>query len=129
MGLSLLAYLLLAFTGISIFRARQTRQPRPNWLRSVHYALGGTLVGLVLLLLAVGIVGTLGHFGTLGHSPHLLAGLTVVGLVLVSAGSATQIGAKRPWARSLHVGTNITLFVGLLWVSLTGWSVVQKYLP
>ena len=129
MGLSLLAYLLLAFTGIWIFRARQARQPRPSWLRSLHYALGGTLVGLVLLLLAVGIVGTLGHFGTLGHSPHLLAGLTVVGLVLVSAGSATQISAKRLWARSLHIGTNITLFVGLLWVSLTGWSVVQKYLP
>lgn len=129
MGLSLLAYILLAFTGIWIARARQTRQPRPKWLPSLHYALGSSLVGLVLLLLAVGIVGTLGHFGTLGHSPHLLAGLTVVGLVLVSAGSATQISAKRPWARSLHVGTNITLFVGLLWVSLTGWSVVQKYLP
>lgn len=86
-------------------------------------------MGLVLLLLAIGIVGTLGHYGTLGHSPHLIAGLTVVGLVLLSAGSATQISAKRSWARSLHVGTNITLFVGLLWVSLTGWSVVQKYLP
>ena len=87
------------------------------------------MVGLVLLLLAVGIVGTLGHFGTLGHSSHLLAGLTVVGLVLISAGSATQISAKQRWARSLHIGTNITLFVGFLWVSLTGWSVVQKYLP
>jgi hypothetical protein len=87
------------------------------------------MVGLVLLLLTIGIVGTLGHFGSLGHSSHLVAGLMVVGLVLLSAGSATQIGAKQPWARSLHVGTNITLFFGLLWVSLTGWSVVQKYLP
>lgn len=87
------------------------------------------MVALVLLLLAVGIVGTLGHFGTLGHSSHLVAGLTVVGLVLLSAGSATQISAKRPWVRSLHIYTNITLFMGLLWVSVTGWSVVQKYLP
>ncbi len=129
MGLSLLAYLLLAVTGIWMFRARQTRQARPGWLRTLHYWVGGSMVGLVLLLLAIGIVGTLGHFGSLGHSSHLPAGLTVVGLVLISAGSATQIGAKRPWARSLHIGTNITLFVGLLWVSLTGWSVVQKYLP
>ena len=82
-----------------------------------------------MLLLAVGIVGTLGHFGSLGHSSHLLAGLMVVGLVLLSAGSATQISPKQPWARSLHIGTNITLFFGLLWVSLTGWTVVQKYLP
>lgn len=129
MGLSLLAYLLLAITGIWMFRVRQTRQPRPAWLRTLHYWVGGSMVGLVLLLLAIGIVGTLGHFGSLGHSSHLPAGLTAVGLVLLSAWSATQIGAKRSWARSLHIGTNITLFVGFLWVSLTGWSVVQKYLP
>ncbi len=129
MGLSLLAYLLLAVTGTWMFGARQTRRQRPSWLRSLHYIIGGSLVVLVLLLLAVGLVGTLGYYGTLGHSPHLVAGLTVVGLVLLSAGSATQISAKRPWVRSLHIWTNITLFVGLLWVSLTGWNVVQKYLP
>lgn len=129
MGLSLLAYLLLAVTGIWMLRARQTCSSRPSWLRSLHYYVGGSMVGLVLLLLVVGIVGTLGHFGSLGHSSHLFAGLTVVGLVLLSAGSATQISVKQPWARSLHIGTNITLFVGFLWVLLTGWNVVQKYLP
>lgn len=129
MGLSLLAYLLLAITGIWMFGARKTRSFRPTWLRSLHYVIGGSMVGLVLLLLAVGLVGTIGHYGTLGHSPHLLAGLTAVGLVLVSAGSATQISVQHPWARSLHIGTNIILLVGFIWVSLTGWAVVQKYLP
>ncbi len=129
MGLSILAYLLLAVTGTWMFKARQARERRPDWLNSLHYAIGGSLVGLVLLLLGVGIVGTLGHFGTLGHSNHLIAGLLVVSLVLLSAGSATQISAKHPWARSLHIGTNITLFLGLVWVLLTGWNVVQKYLP
>ncbi len=129
MGLSLLAYLLLAVTGVWMFNSRRTCSSRPNWLRSLHYLLGGSMVSLVMLLLAIGIVGTLGHFGTLGHSSHLSAGLAVVGLVLLSAGSATQISTKLPWARSLHIGTNIALLIGLLWVSLTGWSVVQKYLP
>lgn len=129
MGLAILAYLILAVTGIWMFRARQTHNSRPSWLRSLHYAMGGSMVMLVLLLLAVGVVGTIGHFGSLGHSSHLPAGLAVVGLVLLSAGSATQISAKKPWARSLHIGTNITLFIGLVWVSLTGWTVVQKYLP
>lgn len=128
MGLAILAYLILAVTGIWMFRTKRTHR-RPSWLRSLHYTMGGSMVLLVLLLLAVGIVGTLGHFGSLGHSSHLPAGLAVVGLVLLSAGSATQISAKNPWARSLHVGTNITLFIGLVWVSLTGWTVVQKYLP
>lgn len=127
MGLSLLAYLLLAVTGIWMFRARTTRKPRPSWLGSLHYMFGGSLVLLVLLLLAVGIVGTLGHFGSLGHSSHLPAGLFVVGLVLLSAGSAILI--DRHWMRSIHIGTNIILFLGLVWVSLTGWDVVQKYLP
>ena len=129
MGLSLVAYLLLAITGIWMFRARQTCSLRPKWLRSLHYVLGGTMLVLVLLLSAIGIAGTLNRYGTVGHSSHLLAGLTVLGLILLSGASATQMSAKRPWVRSLHIGTNITLSFGLLWVSLTGWSALQKYLP
>ncbi len=129
MGLSLLAYLLLAVTGIWMFRDRTSRREQPIWLRSLHYMIGACMVSLVLLLLLIGIIGTFGHFGSLGHSQHLFAGLTVVVLVLVSFGSSRLISTKKPWARSIHIGTNIILFVGFVWVSLTGWSVVQKYLP
>ncbi|MBH8576167.1 DUF4079 domain-containing protein [Nostocaceae cyanobacterium CENA369] len=137
MGLSLLAYLLLALTGVWMWQ-RRNLQNLPSFLpfagglggvRSFHYTMGISMVSLVLLLLAIGIVGTLGHFGSLGHSSHLTAGLIVVVLVLVSALSATQIRARRRWARPLHISVNIILFVGFAWVSLTGWSVVQKYLP
>ena len=129
MGLSLGAYLLLSVTGINLFNQRHGERSRPSWLRMTHYITGWVMVGLVLLLLAIGIVGTLGHYGTLGHSGHLIAGWSVVFLVLLSAGSATQIRPNRDWARAVHVGTNIALFVGFTWVSLTGWQVVQKYLP
>lgn len=129
MGLSLLAYLLLALTGIWLLFSRRQGKPRPDWLRPLHYMLGGTIVTLVLLLLAIGLIGTLGYYGSLGHSAHLPAGLTVVGLVLFSAWSATQISRDRPWARGLHVSTNLLLLLGLVVVTLTGWSVVQKYLP
>lgn len=87
------------------------------------------MVSLVLLLLTIGLMGTIGYYGNLGHSLHLPAGLTVVSLTLLSAWSATQISPKRLWARSLHVGTNIALFLGFALVGLTGWDVVQKYLP
>lgn len=129
MGLSLAAYFLLGMTGVWISYTRLFRQQRPNWLRPFHYLIGSLMVALVLLLLAIGIIGTLGHYGSLGHSPHLPIGLAVVGLVLVSAVSATQISPRRPWVRFLHVGTNIVLLVGFLLVTLTGWNVVQKYLP
>lgn len=131
MGLSLSAYLLLAATGSWLFVSH--RQPenssRSGWLRPLHLITGGALVGLVLLLLAVGLVGTLGYYGSLGHSPHLLTGLTVVGLTLLSGWSAIRISPQRPWARSLHLGTNLLLLLGLAAVSWTGWAVVQKYLP
>ncbi|WP_448601526.1 DUF4079 domain-containing protein [Thermoleptolyngbya sp.] len=129
MGLSLLTYSLLGISGFWLRRSRCQTLPRPGWLRSLHLSLGIVLVLLVLLLFTIGLVGTLGYYGNLGHSVHLVAGLTVVALVLLSAGSASQIGAGRPWARSLHVGTNLVLFLGFVAVSLSGWSVVQKYLP
>lgn len=129
MGFSLGAYLLLAVSGSWMTVTRLTQRRRPQWLRPFHYTIGSGLVVLVLLLLSVGIVGTLGYYGSLGHSSHLPAGLSVVGMVLLSAWSATQIGSKRPWARSLHIGTNVVLLIGFALVSLTGWDVVQKYLP
>lgn len=129
MGFSLLAYVLLVVTGGWMFYHRAGDRPRPSWLRSLHFGIGSTMIALVLLLLAIGIVGTLGHFGNLGHSAHLPAGMIVVGLTLLSGWSATQISPQRPWARVLHVGTNLVLLVGFVLVSLTGWIVVQKYLP
>lgn len=129
MGLASFAYLVLGVTGLWMFYLRSSRRPRPLWLRPFHYMTGAVMVFLVLLLLVIGVVGTLGHYGTLNHSPHLVAGLSVVVLVLISAWSATQISPTRPWARSLHLGTNFVLLWGFLLVSLTGWEVVQKYLP
>lgn len=126
MGLSVFAYLLLAMTGGWMFWTSQ--RGRSRLLRRLHYIIGGLMVALVLLLLAIGIIGTLGHYGTLGHSVHLPAGIAVVVLVLISASSATQIN-RQPWAKPLHITTNIILFFGLAVVSLTGWTVVQKYLP
>ncbi|HEY9848922.1 MAG TPA: DUF4079 domain-containing protein [Leptolyngbyaceae cyanobacterium] len=129
MGLSIVGYLLLAASGFFMFYIRRSQQPRLSWLRPFHYAIGIIVVGLVLVLLTIGIVGTLGHYGSLNHSVHLPIGLAVVGLVLISAGSATLISPRYPWAKPLHIGTNILLFFGFVAVSLTGWSVVQKYLP
>lgn len=128
MGLSVLAYVVLGASGLWMRQRRIAAFPRPVWVRPFHYATGAVMVVLVLGLLAIGLVGTIGHYGNLGHSPHLFAGLGVVGLVLASAGSATQIGRK-PRARSLHLSINLILFLSLAWVSWTGWAVVQKYLP
>ena len=128
MGLSLTVYTGLLVTGSFVWYGRSHQKPMPGWLRLIHIVLGVLLVALVLLLMSIGIVGTLGEHGRLGHSWHLWAGLSVVGLVLVSSGAASQI-ASRPWARSLHVAVNGVLFVAFAAVGYSGWTVVQQYLP
>ena len=128
MGFTIVAYGVLAVSGMRLWTLRQDRQARPTWLRPFHLLTGVILVLLVLFLLGIGIVGTLGHFGSLGHSLHFWAGFGVVDLVLLSAWSAVQISPLNPWARPLHLGINLVLLLGLTGVSLTGWSVVQKYL-
>ncbi|MEM7555117.1 MAG: DUF4079 domain-containing protein [Cyanobacteria bacterium P01_A01_bin.84] len=136
MGLSLLAYLLLAVSGLSMFLSRKSQNSsfrfpitwERNNLRLAHYLTGIWLLFLVLLLLAIGVVGTLGHFGSLGHSSHLVSGLVTVVLVLISAISATQITPSKPWAKPIHISANVILAIAFIWVSITGWIVVQKYL-
>ncbi|GAB4535095.1 MAG: DUF4079 domain-containing protein [Pleurocapsa sp.] len=128
MGGAIVVYLLLLLSGAWMFYGRTAKIGRPFWLRTAHYYSGIVIIFLVLLLLAIGVVGTIGYYGSLGHSLHLLAGLLVVSLVLLSGWSAHQITAQNSWARNLHVGTNIVLLGGLIFVSLTGWEVVQKYL-
>lgn len=129
MGLSVTAYIFLLITGVSVWYRRRHEATTPYWLRSLHILLGASLVLLILLLLSIGIVGTIGEHGRLGHSWHLPAGISVVLLVLASASAAAQISTERPWARSLHVIINGFLFVALAAVGLSGWVVVQQYLP
>jgi hypothetical protein len=128
MGGAIAFYLLLLVSGAFMFYGRVVKIGRPAWLRNAHYFGGIIIVFLVMLLLAIGLVGTVGHYGSLGHSPHLWSGLLVVGLTSLSAWSANQISAHNHWARSLHITINACLGVGLIYVSWTGWSVVQKYL-
>ncbi len=129
MGLALFAYLSLGISGGWMFYRRNRQDSPLLWLRPFHYVIGAIMVVLVLLLLVIGLVGTLGHYGSLGHSSHLIAGLLTVILVLISATAATQISPEKPRMRWLHIGTNIMLFLSFAMVSLSGWSVVQKYLP
>lgn len=129
MGLSLFAYALLLLSGMGINYFRGEDLSRPRWLRPLHTIVGWTLVFLVLLLLSIGIVGTIGQYGSLGHSSHLTAGLWVVALVIISATSGLNIDRAPDWLRPLHITTNLILFIGFVFVTFTGWSVVQKYLP
>ncbi|NJK64386.1 MAG: DUF4079 domain-containing protein [Synechococcaceae cyanobacterium SM2_3_1] len=127
MGVTLVLYGCLLLLGLWIRHRRLGTDPPVAWLRTAHISLGVGMVATVGLLLLIGIVGTLGHFGSLGHSWHLPAGLLVVGLSLLSAWTGLRI--QTPKHRIIHIAMNVLLGMTLIWVLLTGWSVVQKYLP
>ena len=129
MGLSMSAYVILSISGVVLWKYRNEKKPRPQWLRPFHWITGSIMVTLVVILLSIGLIGTIGEHGSLGHSIHLPAGLLVVTLVALSAWSSTQIHPSRPWARKLHVNLNIGLFFAFCFVGLSGLTVVQQYLP
>jgi hypothetical protein len=127
MGVTLALYGFLLLLGLWIRHRRLETDLPVAWLRTAHISLGVGLVATIGLLLSIGIVGTLGHFGSLGHSWHLPAGLLVVGLSLLSAWTGLRIQTSRH--RIIHITMNILLGIALIGVLLSGWSVVQKYLP
>ena len=130
MGGTMLLYVIQIALGLSVRRQRIERDASKRvWYRHWHFWTGIAMLALILLLLAIGIVGTLGHFGSLGHSWHLPAGLTVVGLAIASAVTGSRINSKHPLSRTIHLSINGALAVSLLLVLVSGWSVVQKYLP
>ncbi|WP_017326670.1 DUF4079 domain-containing protein [Synechococcus sp. PCC 7336] len=138
MGLTIALVLCLAVLGWTMRRQRLQYQVAPatgsqlrrlQSLRRLHYRLGILLGLTVLELLAIGLIGTLGHYGRLGQSQHLPAGLAVVSLTVLSVWSGPKIHPLRPWARSVHLAANGSLVLALSWVSWTGWIAVQKYLP
>lgn len=128
MGLTILCYLTLGVSGTFLWKTRTDKTPPKKWLRPFHRSIGIIMVALIILLLSIGLLGTMGHYGSLGHSWHLVAGIVILSLALVSGWSSMNIHPSKPWARLLHVRVNIALFFSLLWVGLSGWNVVQKYL-
>lgn len=145
MGFTIAAYILLALSGLWLgWRARvveqatnlgstdlgDTAEPEVgHGLRVVHLILGAAIIFLVLFLLAIGLVGTLGHFGSLVQSPHFAVGLTVVGLTIAAAVTGLRISPDRRYSRAIHRTIDVALCVALVIVTYTGWDVVQKYLP
>ena len=64
MGLSLTVYVGLLVTGGGVWYGRSHQKSQLSWLRLVHIVLGVILLALVMVLLGIGIVGTLRRLAT-----------------------------------------------------------------
>lgn len=122
------------YAGYLGFQIRRTRAAEGDLKKELikgrfnvrHYQLGS----IVLALMVLGSVGAMGvtyiNSGKLFVNPHLIAGLSMTGLIATSASLSPFMQKGHDWARYGHIAIN-TVLVGLFaWQAVTGMQIVQN---
>lgn len=93
-----------------------------------HHKWGSALLAFMVLGSIGGMAVTYINNGKLFVGPHLLVGLSMTGIIAVSASLVPFMQKGNEIARSAHITLNIVL-VGLFgWQAVTGMQIVQKIL-
>lgn len=93
-----------------------------------HHQIGAALLAFMVLGTIGGMAVTYINNGKLFFGPHLLVGLSMTGLVAVSAALVPFMQRGNETARYTHITLNVTL-VGLFgWQAVTGMQIVQRIL-
>ncbi|MGB3238921.1 MAG: DUF4079 domain-containing protein [Geitlerinemataceae cyanobacterium] len=121
------------YSGVQVQRTRSAEGEVKKELvkgkfRNKHYQIGS-------LLLAIMILGTIGGMGVtyinngkLFFGSHLLVGLSMTGIVGISAALAPLMQGGNTWARYTHITLNVSLLGLFGWQAVTGMQIVQKIL-
>ncbi len=121
------------YTGIQVIRTRTAKGEEKSQLlkgkfRERHFQIGSLLLALMVLGTLGGMAVTYINNQKLFLGPHLLVGLSMTGLIAVSASLAPLMQQGSQWARALHITLN-GLVLGLFgWQAVTGMQIVQKIL-
>lgn len=91
-----------------------------------HYQAGSLLLALMVLGALGAMAITYLNNGKLFVGSHLLAGLSLTGLVAVSASLAPFLQKGREWARLTHITLGLILLSIFTWQAVTGMQIVQK---
>ena len=92
-----------------------------------HHQIGSILLALMTMGAIGGITVTYLNNGKIMVNPHLFAGLSMVGLISISA-ALVPLMQKQDWIRSIHVSLNVILLGLFGWQAVTGVQIVQKIL-
>jgi hypothetical protein len=91
-----------------------------------HYQVGS----LLLALMVVGSVGAMGatyiNSGKLFVNPHLIIGLSMTGMIAVSAALSPLMQKGSDWARYTHIFLNLVLLGLFGWQAVTGMGIVKN---
>ncbi len=129
LGLSLYAL----YLGVQIRRTRNADKEARKELvgknfNTRHYKIGSILLAMLVLGSIGGMAVTYVNNGKLFVGPHLLAGLSMTGLVAVSASLSPFMQKGNQIARYTHITLNIAILGIFGWQAVTGTSIVQKIL-
>jgi uncharacterized membrane protein len=95
-------------------------------VKSKHYQVGS----LLLALMVVGAIGGIGvtyvNNGKLFVQPHLIAGLSMAGLIAITASLAPFMQAGKSWARQAHIALSLFILGLFGWEAVTGMQIVQR---
>ena len=91
-----------------------------------HYQIGSILLALMVLGTLSGMGVTYINNGKLFVGPHLLVGLTMTGLIAISAALSPYMQKGQSWARYTHIALNISLLGLFGWQAVSGMDIVQR---
>jgi Protein of unknown function (DUF4079) len=133
----LMMWVLLALSIYALYlgiQVRRTRNAEADTRKELikgkfnikHYQIGSILFALMVLGTLGGMAVTYINNGKLFVGPHLLVGLTMTGLISISAALSPYMQKGQDWARYTHIVLNISLLGLFGWQAVTGIEIVQK---
>ncbi len=122
------------YAGYLGFQVRRTREAEGDLKKELikgrfnvrHYQLGSIVLAFMVIGSLAAVAITYINNGKLFVAPHLIAGLTMTGLIATSASLSPYMQKGHDWARYSHIAIN-TVLVGLFaWQAVTGMQIVQN---
>jgi len=133
----LLMWVMLALTLYAMYTGLQWRRTRSaegdekkkliqGKFKDKHHQIGSVILALMVVGSIGGMAVTYINNGKLFVGPHLIAGLSMAGLIAVSASLTPLMQKGAEWARISHITLN-TVIVGLFaWQAVTGLEIAQR---
>lgn len=136
-GHPIIMWVLLGLTVYALYSGIQWRRTRTadkdtrkeliqKDFRTKHHQIGSLLLAFMVLATIGGMAVTYINNGKLFFGPHLLVGLSMTGLIAVSAALTPLMQKGNEFARYTHITLNVTLLGLFTWQAVTGMEIVQK---
>ncbi len=91
-----------------------------------HYQVGSLLLGLMVIGTLIGMGSTYINEHKLFFGPHLLTGLSMTGMIAVSASLSPWMQKGHDWARNTHIVLNVALLGLFTWQAVSGLEILQR---